>query len=49
MDTNKPEINFHLKRGDYYTPPEGADPSQKNWLPGHDKIADKEIDKYLCN
>ena len=49
MDTSKPEINFLLKRGDYYTPPEGADPSQKNWLPEHDEVADKEIQKYLCN
>lgn len=40
MDTNKPEINFHLKRGDYYTPQE--DPFQKKWSAESEAIADKE-------
>lgn len=49
MESNKPEINFNLKRGDYYASPKEADPSEKNWQPEHDKVADKEIEKYLCN
>ena len=38
MDTNKPEINFNLKRGDYYTPSE--DPAQKKWTAESEKKAD---------
>lgn len=39
MDTNKPEINFNLKRGDYYTPSE--DPAQKKWTAESEKKADQ--------